>query len=190
MINSFLFYMTLRQGLPLLLRYGTLCLYFLIYILLLNNLLCSIFNFCYSGRCIIMEFHFDVCGEDYSLAGSASSMIKKKLNQLGLPALIVRKTAIVMYEAEINMVIHAGGGNVYVHITPEYIEIVLKDEGPGIPDINKAMEVGYSTASDRARELGFGAGMGLPNIQKNSDSLRIDSRVGEGTTVTIVVKLK
>lgn len=137
-----------------------------------------------------MEFHFEVCGEDYSLAGSASGMIKKKLNQLGLPALIVRKTAIVMYEAEINMVIHAGGGVVDVLITPEDIRIILKDEGPGIPDINKAMEAGYSTASDKARELGFGAGMGLPNIRKNSDDLSIESEVGKGTTVTIMVKLK
>ncbi|MBB6482444.1 ATP-binding protein [Spirochaeta isovalerica] len=137
-----------------------------------------------------MEFHFDVCGEDYSMAGSASGAIKKKLNQLGLPALIVRKTAIVMYEAEINMVIHAGGGVVDVTITPEVITIILKDEGPGIPDIDKAMEAGYSTASDKARELGFGAGMGLPNIQKNSDGLTIESEVGKGTTVTIVVKLK
>lgn len=137
-----------------------------------------------------MEFHFDVCGEDYSLAGSASSMIKKKLNQLGLPALIVRKTAIVMYEAEINMVIHAGGGVVDVLINPDDIRIILKDQGPGIPDINKAMEAGYSTASDKARELGFGAGMGLPNIRKNSDDLSIESKVGEGTTVTILVKLK
>jgi len=136
-----------------------------------------------------MEFHFDVCGEDYSLAGSASSMIKKKLNQLGLPALIVRKTAIVMYEAEINMVIHADGGVVDVLITPEDIKIILKDQGPGIPDIDKALEAGFSTASDKARELGFGAGMGLPNIRKNSDNLRIESKVGEGTTVTIVVRL-
>lgn len=137
-----------------------------------------------------MEFHFDVCGDDYSLAGSASSMIKKKLNQLGLPALNVRKTAIVMYEAEINMVIHAGGGVVDVLINPEDIKIILKDEGPGIPDIDRAMEAGFSTASDKARELGFGAGMGLPNIQKNSDDLRIKSKVGEGTTVTIMVNLK
>lgn len=137
-----------------------------------------------------MEFHFEVCGEDYSLAGSASGHIKKKLNQLGLPALIVRKTAIVMYEAEINMVIHAGGGVVDVFINPDDIKIVLKDEGPGIPDIDKAMEAGYSTASDKARELGFGAGMGLPNIRKNSDDLRIESSVGKGTTVTILVKLR
>jgi serine/threonine-protein kinase RsbT len=137
-----------------------------------------------------MEFHFDVCGEDYSLAGSASSMIKKKLNQLGIPALLVRKTAIVMYEAEINMVIHAGGGVVDVLITPENITIILKDEGPGIPDIDMAMTAGYSTASDKARELGFGAGMGLPNIQKNSDNLSIESREGEGTKVTILVNLK
>lgn len=137
-----------------------------------------------------MEFHFDVCGIDYSLAGSASSMIKKKLNQLGIPALLVRKTAIVMYEAEINMVIHAGGGVVDVYITPENITIVLKDEGPGIPDIAQAMQAGYSTASDKARELGFGAGMGLPNIQKNSDNLTIESKEGEGTRVTITVDLK
>ncbi len=137
-----------------------------------------------------MEFHFDVCGKDYSLAGSASSMTKKKLNQLGIPATIVRKTAIVMYEAEINMVIHANGGIVDVLISSDIIKIVLKDQGPGIPDIEKAMEAGYTTASDKARELGFGAGMGLPNIQKNSDELNIESKVGEGTTVTIIVKLK
>jgi anti-sigma regulatory factor (Ser/Thr protein kinase) len=137
-----------------------------------------------------MEFHFDVCGVDYSLAGSASSMIKKKLNQLGIPPLIVRKTAIVMYEAEINMVIHAGGGVVDVYINPENITIILKDEGPGIPDIDQAMQAGYSTASDKARELGFGAGMGLPNIRKNSDDLKIESKVGEGTTVSIQVDLK
>ncbi len=137
-----------------------------------------------------MEFHFDVCGKDYSLAGSASSSTKKKLNQLGIPPLIVRKTAIVMYEAEINMVIHADGGVVDVSITPEIIKIVLKDQGPGIPDIEKAMVAGFTTASDKARELGFGAGMGLPNIQKNSDELKIDSKVGVGTTVTIIVKLK
>ncbi len=137
-----------------------------------------------------MEFHFDVCGKDYSLAGSASSMTKKKLNQLGIPAVIVRKTAIVMYEAEINMVIHADGGVVDVLIDSDSIKIVLKDQGPGIPDIEKAMEVGYTTASEKARELGFGAGMGLPNIQKNSDELNIESVVGEGTTVTILVKLR
>lgn len=137
-----------------------------------------------------MEFHFKVCGEDYSLAGSASGMIKKKLNQLGLPPLIVRKTSIVMYEAEINMVIHAGGGVVDVNVTPDDIKIVLRDEGPGIPDIEKAMEIGYSTASDKARELGFGAGMGLPNIRRNSDDLKIESEVGKGTTVTILVKLR
>lgn len=94
-----------------------------------------------------------------------------------------------MYEAEINMVIHADGGIIQVDLDTEQIKIVLKDTGPGIPDLDQAMKEGYSTANDAARELGFGAGMGLMNIQRNSDSLHIDTIPGQGTTVTILLKI-
>ncbi|MDC7234919.1 MAG: ATP-binding protein [Spirochaetales bacterium] len=136
-----------------------------------------------------MNFEYQVSGEDYSLAGRASSDIKKKLKQLGIPSPVIKKTAISMYEAEINMVIHADGGVIEVCLDPDQIKIVLKDTGPGIPDLEQAMQEGFSTANEAARELGFGAGMGLMNIQRNSDSLHIDSIVGEGTTVTILLKV-
>ena len=141
--------------------------------------------------CILwdMDFEYQVPGDDYSLAGKASSDIKKKLKQLGVPAPIIKRTAISMYEAEINMVIHADGGVVNVSVSPDSIHIVMKDTGPGIPDLDLAMQEGYSTASEAARELGFGAGMGLMNIKRNSDELKIDSVVGEGTTVTIVLNI-
>lgn len=136
-----------------------------------------------------MDFEYQVPGDDYSLAGRASSDIKKKLKQLGIPAAVIKRTAISMYEAEINMVIHANGGTVNVVVSPDSIHIVMKDTGPGIPDLELAMQEGYSTASEAARELGFGAGMGLMNIKRNSDDMRIDSVVGEGTTVTIVLNI-
>jgi anti-sigma regulatory factor (Ser/Thr protein kinase) len=134
-----------------------------------------------------MIFDYEVSGEDYSLAGRASSSIKKKLKQLGLPSDLIKRTAISMYEAEINMVIHADGGDIRVELGSDSILIVLKDQGPGIPDLQLAMQEGYSTASEEARELGFGAGLGLLNIKKNSDNLHIDSVVGVGTTVSILL---
>lgn len=137
-----------------------------------------------------MEFRYPASGDDFSLAGGASTDIKKKLKQLGIPMDVVRRTAISMYEAEMNMVIHAGGGETIVTISPEEIKIVLIDEGPGISDIDQAMEAGFSTASSKAREIGFGAGMGLPNMKKNSDDLKIESEVGKGTKVTILLNLK
>ncbi|MBF9014455.1 MULTISPECIES: ATP-binding protein [unclassified Oceanispirochaeta] len=134
-----------------------------------------------------MIFEYEVSGDDYSLAGRASSDIKKKLKQLGIPSPVIKKTAISMYEAEINMVIHADGGKIVVTLNPEQIKIVLEDTGPGIPDLDQAMQEGYTTACEAARELGFGAGMGLMNIQRNSDSLHIDTVIGQGTTVTILL---
>lgn len=136
-----------------------------------------------------MIFEYQVSGEDYSLAGRASSSIKKKLKQLGLPSDVIKRTAISMYEAEINMVIHADGGDIRVELSSDVINIVLMDKGPGIPDLDLAMQEGYSTASEAARELGFGAGLGLLNIKKNSDHMDIRTVVGEGTTVTIVLNL-
>ena len=137
-----------------------------------------------------MQYHYEVDGQDFSRAGTVSSSIKKILKTLGLPADRVKRTAIAVYEAEINMVIHAGGGATDVEIDADRVKIVMRDRGPGIPDIDKAMEAGFSTASNEARQLGFGAGMGLPNMKKNSDELKVESVVGEGTTVTILMHLK
>ena len=136
-----------------------------------------------------MVLTYQVDPDDFTRAGEASSSLKRTLKQLGIPADIIRRISIVMYEGEINMVIHAHGGTITVTIGDEGVEMVLKDTGPGIPDIEKAMQAGWSTASGAARDLGFGAGMGLPNMKKCADSLDIESTVGVGTTVTAVVRL-
>lgn len=136
-----------------------------------------------------VTFHFDVDGEDFSSAGEASVLVKKKLRQLGVPADVIRKVSIAMYEGEINMVIHANGGAADVTVTDSEVIIVLADSGPGIPDVSLAMKEGYSTARDNIRALGFGAGMGLPNMKKYTDSMKIDTEVGVGTTITMTVKL-
>ena len=136
-----------------------------------------------------VTFHFDVDGEDFSSAGEASVLVKKKLRQLGVPADVIRKVSIAMYEGEINMVIHANGGASDVTVTDSEVIIVLADSGPGIPDVSLAMKEGYSTARDNIRALGFGAGMGLPNMKKYTDSMKIDTEVGVGTTITMTVKL-
>lgn len=136
-----------------------------------------------------MKLNYQVDGEQMSLAGEASGAVKKVLKQLGLPTAVIRKVSVAMYEAEINMVIHANGGQVFVEITPENIQIKLEDEGPGIPDIDLAMQEGYTTASDQAREMGFGAGMGLPNMKRYSDHLKVSSKVGKGTTVDLSFEL-
>ena len=136
-----------------------------------------------------LTLHFTVPPDDFTRAGEASSSTKATLKQLGLPADVIHRVSIVMYEGEINMVIHANGGEITVTISPDQITMVLKDAGPGIPDIQQAMQAGWSTASGAARDLGFGAGMGLPNMKKCADTLDIDSTVGVGTTVTAVVRL-
>jgi anti-sigma regulatory factor (Ser/Thr protein kinase) len=136
-----------------------------------------------------MKYRYAVPGDDFSLAGKASAEFKRVLGQLGIDPAVVKRTSVAMYEAEINMVIHAGGGVAEADITPERILITMADKGPGIPDIDLAMTEGYSTAPEWIRELGFGAGMGLPNMKRNADDLRIDSKVGEGTTVTITIRL-
>lgn len=136
-----------------------------------------------------LKFHFDVDGSDFSSAGEASVVVKKKLRQLGYPADIIRKVSIAMYEGEINMVIHANGGTAEVEIHENEIVIILSDHGPGIPDVNLAMQEGYSTARENIRVLGFGAGMGLPNMKKYTDYMKIDTKVGEGTTITMEVYL-
>ena len=136
-----------------------------------------------------LKLHYDVDKSNFINAGEASSSVKKVLRKLGVNPDCIRKLAIAMYEAEINMVIHANGGTIDVEITPEYIRVILSDVGPGIKDINLAMKEGYSTAGDNVRELGFGAGMGLPNIKKYSDDLKIKSEIGIGTTVEIKVNI-
>ncbi|WP_417045744.1 ATP-binding protein [Enterocloster sp.] len=126
-------------------------------------------------------------GEDFTRAGEASSDVKRKLKQMGVNPEAIRKVAIAMYEGEINMVIHADGGEITVEITPEKIDMILDDKGPGIKDVELAMQAGYSTAPDEIRSLGFGAGMGLPNMKKYSDQMEIDTRIGEGTKITMTV---
>jgi anti-sigma regulatory factor (Ser/Thr protein kinase) len=136
-----------------------------------------------------INFEYTVDGVDFSRAGEASADIKQKLKQMGVDFTIIRKIAIAMYEGEINLFIHAHGGKINVSITATEVCMVLSDHGPGIVDIDKAMRAGYSTAPDNARELGFGAGMGLPNMKKNSDEMKLESKVGIGTTVTMKVYL-
>lgn len=137
-----------------------------------------------------MKQHFEVEGGEFMSAGNASSKVKKLLKQLGYPTTTIRRIAIAMYEAEINMVIHANGGTIDAEFTPEKIYICLEDQGPGIPNIEQAMVPGYSTASKEAREMGFGAGMGLPNIKRNCDKLDVSSEVGVGTKVEMTVYVK
>ena len=139
------------------------------------------------GDSSILNLHYDVIAKDFSRAGEASSALKKVLRKLGVVPEIIRKVSIPMYEAEINMVIHANGGTIDVEISPDDILMVLKDVGPGIPDIDRAMQAGYSTAPDNVRALGFGAGMGLPNMKQYSDEMEIDTKLGVGTTVTMKV---
>ncbi len=136
-----------------------------------------------------MVLTYDVPSDDFTRAGEASSDVKSKLKMLGVDPAAVRKVAIAMYEGEINMVIHANGGTITVEITPERIKMVLADVGPGIPDVDLAMRAGYSTAPDEVRSLGFGAGMGLPNMKKYSDEMEIDTEIGVGTTITMVVNI-
>lgn len=136
-----------------------------------------------------LQYHYHVPGDDFIHAGEASGHLKGVLRQLGFPGAVIRRTSISMYEGEINMVIHAGGGTIDAEIDDTGITIVMRDEGPGIPDVEKAMQEGWSTASDEVRSQGFGAGMGLPNIKKYTDSMQIDTEVGVGTTVTMRINL-
>lgn len=133
---------------------------------------------------------FDVPGDDFARAGEASGEIKNILKSLGFSPAMIRRAAVATYEAEINMVIHAGGGVATVLVNPDCVEITLADHGPGIPDIELAMQAGYSTAPDNVRSIGFGAGMGLPNMKNYTDEMHIESQVGVGTTVTMKVLVR
>ena len=134
-----------------------------------------------------LRFHYDVDGDNFTSAGEASVDIKKKLRQLGVSPEVIRRVSIAMYEGEINMVIHARGGDADVYVTPESVEIVLADKGPGIENVELAMQEGFSTAPDNIRTLGFGAGMGLPNMKRYTDEMSIESTVGVGTTIRMKV---
>ena len=134
-----------------------------------------------------LKIEYLISGEDFTRAGEASGDVKAKLKMLGVNPEVIRKVSIAMYEGEIDMVIHANGGVITVIITTTDITMILKDNGPGIKDLDLAMQAGYSTASENVRALGFGAGMGLPNMKKYSDEMNIETEIGVGTTVTMKV---
>lgn len=137
----------------------------------------------------VIKLHYVVPGDDFTRAGAASSDVKRTLKQLGVAPSVVRNVAIAMYEGEINMVIHAGGGEIDVEITDKEIKMILSDKGPGIVNVELAMKEGYSTAPDNIRNLGFGAGMGLPNIKKYTDKFKIETELGVGTTLFLSVNI-
>ena len=137
----------------------------------------------------MVNFHFDIDGENFTSAGEASVRIKKLLREMGFSTETIRRVSVAMYEGEINMDIHANGGTADVNVYADHIEIILKDNGPGISDIELAMQAGYSTAPDNIRSLGFGAGMGLPNMKRYTDNMKIESEVGKGTTIYMTVNV-
>ena len=134
-----------------------------------------------------IKLHYPIPANDFTIAGEASSNVKKILTQLGVVHQAIKKTAIAMYEAEMNCVIHGGGGAADIEIESDKVMVYIRDEGPGIPDLELAMQEGYSTAPDAIREMGFGAGMGLPNMKRYADKLDIETEVGKGTNVIITV---
>ena len=133
------------------------------------------------------ESIYTITGKDFSNAGKVSTSIKETLKRLGLNPAVIRRIAIVSYEAEMNLVMYAVQGKIQLTVSPETVTINVQDEGPGIPDIELAMQEGYSTATPEMREMGFGAGMGLPNIRKNADDFEISSEIGQGTQLSIRV---
>lgn len=138
----------------------------------------------------IMHFEYDIEGGNFTKAGFASSQFKKVLKQLNIDPVIIKRIVVSLYEAEMNIVAHAYSGKISIEVDSKQVVISLSDSGPGIPDIEKAMQIGFSTASPAVREMGFGAGMGLPNIQNNADKLKITSQVGKGTQVEITTFIK
>ncbi|MEG0546168.1 MAG: ATP-binding protein [Oscillospiraceae bacterium] len=137
----------------------------------------------------MIELHYDVPGDDFTRAGEASGSVKSHLKKLGFDPAVIRNVVIALYEGEINMVIHAGGGEIDVLINPDDINMTLTDHGPGIPNVALAMQEGFSTAPDNVRSLGFGAGMGLPNIKKYTDEMSIETEIDVGTTMKLKVNV-
>lgn len=140
-------------------------------------------------RMSLLTNTYDVHKGEFETAGDASASIKRKLKQLGVNSAVLRRVAVASYEAELNLIIHSLGGQLTMEMNPEHIVLISKDVGPGIADIDKAMQEGFSTASEEARDLGFGAGMGLPNMKRYSDEMTIETEVGKGTVVTVVIKI-
>ncbi len=136
-----------------------------------------------------LRFHFVIDGGSFASAGEASVEMKKNLRQIGVPNSIIRRCSIAMYEGEINMVIHADGGVADVLVYPDRIVMILEDHGPGIPNVELAMQEGFSTATEQIHNMGFGAGMGLPNMKRSSDELSIETKVGVGTKITMTVRM-
>ena len=136
-----------------------------------------------------VKLTYEIDGDNFNAAGDASTAVKRVLKKLRLPPQIVRRAVVCMYEGEINMVIHADGGQAEVEVDADQIIIRMQDTGPGIPDVAQAMQEGFSTAGQTARELGFGAGMGLPNIKRYSDEMKIETELGKGTTGTVRIKI-
>ena len=137
----------------------------------------------------MISLRYNIKGGDFSRAGYASSQLKKTLKQLNIDTKLIKNIVVALYEAEVNIVAHASMGNIEVNIAPGFVKMIVNDEGPGIANVDLAMQQGFSTASPEVRQMGFGAGMGLPNIKKNVDELTIDTEVGKGTTLTMVKKL-
>ena len=138
----------------------------------------------------ILKNIYDVRAGEFQTAGDASANIKRKLKQIGIGSTVLRRIAVASYEAELNLIIHSDGGQLSIEMTPDQILLTSADVGPGIADLDKAMQEGYSTASEEARGLGFGAGMGLPNMKRNADGFSIESEVGKGTTIQMRFALK
>ena len=139
---------------------------------------------------VLMSHTYDVRAGEFQTAGDASANIKRKLKQVGIDSTVLRRIAVASYEAELNLIIHSHGGKLTLEMTPDSIVLTSADIGPGIADISKAMQEGFSTASEEARDLGFGAGMGLPNMKRNADGFSIESEVGVGTTIQMVFTVK
>jgi anti-sigma regulatory factor (Ser/Thr protein kinase) len=143
-----------------------------------------------AGEDVRLTFRSAVAARDFEHAGEASSHLKKTLERLGINPSVVRRAAIASYEAEMNVVIYSDGGSIVAEVTPDKLRVEVKDCGPGIPDTEKAMQAGYSTASEWVRELGFGAGMGLVNMMKCADEMHLDSEVGQGTHLTMLFDMR
>ncbi len=133
---------------------------------------------------------YEVHAGEFQTAGDASASIKRKLKQIGIDSTVLRRIAVASYEAELNLIIHSEGGQLMLEMTPDAILLTSADVGPGIADIGKAMQEGFSTASEEARDLGFGAGMGLPNMKRNADDFSIESEVGKGTCIRMGFHLR
>lgn len=138
----------------------------------------------------LIHQEYPIAAEDYTRAGEASADIKRRLKQLGVSSMVLRRVAVASYEVELNLVIHSMGGTLTMQVDPEMVTLISRDVGPGIPDIDKAMTEGFSTANEEARTLGFGAGMGLPNMKRNATTFDIQSQVGVGTTITMGFALR